>query len=37
MLAKLHRDNYFVDLITGISNAVFAVDGRAKAAFQSIT
>jgi hypothetical protein len=25
-LAKVHRDNYFVDLITGMSNAVFTVD-----------
>src|SRR5438445_13863004 len=25
-LAKVHRDDYFVDLITGMSNAVIAVD-----------
>jgi hypothetical protein len=25
-LAKVHRDHYFVDLITGMSNAVFSVD-----------
>jgi hypothetical protein len=25
-LSKVHRDNYFVDLITGMSNAVISVD-----------
>ena len=26
MAAKVRRDDYFVDLITGMSNAVFSVD-----------